>query len=482
MGVTAMAEILVLGAGLNGLTTALLLARDGHRVTVLERDAAAAPNEGGAELWDGWERPGVGQFRQLHLMLPRWRAVLERELPEVIAELEARGGLRIDLVGMMPAELTGGRQDGDERFETVTARRPVLESAVAAVATRTEGVTIQRGVAVTGLLTDTSSNADIPHVTGVTAAGGRTIRADLVIDAMGRRSPLLGMLDAVGARRPVEEREESGFVYYARHFRTRDGSMPAAMAAALQHFEGVSALSLPCDNGTWGVGFVTSSRDKRLHALRETAAWERALALFPTVAHWGAGLPITGVQAFGGLEDRYRRFVVDDTPVATGLVAVGDSWACTNPSLGRGATIGLLHSCALRDLLRVVGPDEREKFAIRFDEVTETVVAPLYRMTVGFDRHRLAEIDGDIAGRPYQTDDRRWAMAKALDAAALDDPTALRARSSIMSLIATPDEALADPDLRDTVLARGAGAPRYPAPAPGRAELLAAIDGDGHVL
>ena len=35
-----MAQIVVMGAGLNGLTTGMLLARDGHQVTVLERDAA----------------------------------------------------------------------------------------------------------------------------------------------------------------------------------------------------------------------------------------------------------------------------------------------------------------------------------------------------------------------------------------------------------------------------------------------------------
>ncbi len=38
-----MAEILVLGAGLGGLSTAMLLARDGHQVTVLERDPAEPP-------------------------------------------------------------------------------------------------------------------------------------------------------------------------------------------------------------------------------------------------------------------------------------------------------------------------------------------------------------------------------------------------------------------------------------------------------
>src|SRR3712207_8105006 len=37
------AEILVLGAGLGGLSTAMLLARDGHQVTILERDPAEPP-------------------------------------------------------------------------------------------------------------------------------------------------------------------------------------------------------------------------------------------------------------------------------------------------------------------------------------------------------------------------------------------------------------------------------------------------------
>lgn len=78
-----MAEVLVLGAGLNGLATAMLLARDGHRVTALERDAAG-PSGSAEELWQRWERRGVNQFRQLHFMLPRWRLLMERELPAVI--------------------------------------------------------------------------------------------------------------------------------------------------------------------------------------------------------------------------------------------------------------------------------------------------------------------------------------------------------------------------------------------------------------
>ena len=49
--------------------------------------------------------------------------------------------------------MTGGKRDGDERFETVTGRRPVLEAAVAQPAKRTDGLTVCRGVAAPGLVT-----------------------------------------------------------------------------------------------------------------------------------------------------------------------------------------------------------------------------------------------------------------------------------------------------------------------------------------
>jgi glycine/D-amino acid oxidase-like deaminating enzyme len=52
----AMADIAVLGAGLTGLTTALLLTSDGHRVAVLERDPVRPPGTA-EEIWAGWERP-----------------------------------------------------------------------------------------------------------------------------------------------------------------------------------------------------------------------------------------------------------------------------------------------------------------------------------------------------------------------------------------------------------------------------------------
>jgi len=456
-----------------GLSTALLLARDGHEVTVLERDPAEPPPS--ARAWNVWQRPGVSQFRLPHIMLARWCMQMGRELPQVLDELRTVGGLSMNLLTMLPEQQRGLSRDGDDRFEMVTARRPVLEAALTAVAADTTGITIRRGVTVTGLLTDHSVSGTVPRVNGVMAAGGQILRADLVVDCGGRRSALTAWLRAVGARPPAEERADCGFVYYARHFRTRTGALPEGRTGLLQRHESMSILTLPADNGTWSVVLVTSGRDRTMRVLRDAARWDMALDMYPLAAHWRDGEPISGLEVMAGIEDRHRDFIVDGDPVATGVVAVGDSWACTNPSLGRGATIGLLHACGLRDVLHAADPDDHDKLVRRFHEWTMNAVEPLYRATVWYDRHRLDELVADAAGVPYQTDDPKWAFSLATFAASRTDPDIARAYLSLVSLLATPSDLLAEPGLAARITNLGAAAANYPLPGPRRRDLLAAI-------
>jgi len=49
-------------------------------------------------------------------------------------------------------------------------------------------------------------------------------------------------------------------------------------------------------------------------------------------------------------------------------------------------------------------------------------VEPWLSDTVAFDRHRLAEIDAQIAGRPYETDDPGWLLGQGVMRGAATDP------------------------------------------------------------
>ena len=465
-----MSTIVITGGGAVGLTTAMLLARDGHDVTVFERDPGPPPDDIDA-AWATWKRRGVNQFRQLHLLLPKWRELIEDQLPEVLDELEGLGAWCYQLLDECPLGPVSKRAPGDERFAGVTARRPVIELAVSRVAERAAGVTIRRGVGVRGLRAGDHVNG-ATRVTGVCTDAGDEVAADLVIDAAGRRSAVADWLTAVGAPPPTEEREDSGFVYYARHFRSSDGSLPERRSLMLTSYGSVSLLLLPADNGTWGVGIIAASGDSDLRPLRDQDAWHAAISRFPLAAHWAEAEPIGDVLTMSKIEDRRRRFVVDGRPVVVGIVPVADSWACTNPSLGRGITIGTMHACALRDTVREVSVDDPLALALRWDEVTREKVDPWYDGTLAFDRARLAEMDAERRGEPFEADPV-FAITRTMAQLARTDREVYRGFAGVMSLTERPEEAMARPGLFDRVLELAPTA--EPAPGPDRSELVAAV-------
>jgi hypothetical protein len=238
----------------------------------------------------------------------------------------------------------------------------------------------------------------------------------------------------------------------------------------------VSVLSLPSDNGTWGVALVASAADPALRAVTDVGVWSDVLRTMPLVAHWLDGEPLEDrIQVMAKIEDRHRSFVIDGQPVATGVVSLADSWACTNPSLGRGITMATLHALALRDLLRDSTDDDPRQFARAFHDVTMDSVEPWYRATVAVDRHRLADIDARVKGESYVADDPAYEIGQALSFAAGQDPDCLRAFLSIVGMLQTPAEALARPGVFDTVVALGDRWRREPALGPDRDELLAVL-------
>jgi 2-polyprenyl-6-methoxyphenol hydroxylase-like FAD-dependent oxidoreductase len=306
----------------------------------------------------------------------------------------------------------------------------------------------------------------------VRTADGNAVHADIVLDAMGRRSKIAEWLKEVGAGVPQEIAEDCGFSYYTRYF---SGTPPAMVGPPLAPIGSISILRLPGDHDTWSVTVLTATGDQPVKRLRDAASWTRVVAACPLHAPWLEGQPITEILPMSGVLDRYRRFVVDGCPVATGFFAVADAWACTNPSAGRGLTVGFKHAVRLRDILHR-GDADPYALAEEFHAITETEIAPWYWSQIADDRTRIAEITAVREGRqPPPPADELAQLIIDLRRFTRVDPDIARASLEYHGTL-TPIQEIADrPDLRDKLTAVKQSindAPPPAIPGPDRAQLL----------
>ena len=463
-----MASIVVCGGSMIGLSTAMMLARDGQDVTVLERDPAPVPGSP-SEAWTSWPRPGVPQHHQPHNLFPRTRVVLESDLPGMVDRLVDAGCAWVNPVEVLPPMMDdrSARPD-DDRFRFVTGRRPIVEWTFGRAAAEHEGVTVRRGVSVDALILGEARVEGAPHVVGVRTTDGDELRADLVVDAMGRRSKLVEWLGDAGAPEIPITSEDSGFVYYTRYFTGPE--LPASIGPALTAMGTFSILTLPGDNNTWSVTLFAAASDPLLKALKDPEKFTNVAHACPMQQHWLDGEPISDVLTMAGIMDRHRRFVVDDRPVATGVCAVGDAWACTNPSAGRGISVGLVHAQRLRDAIRT-SLHEPEALVREFDELTARDVAPFFHNQIAADRARIAEMDALRAGEdpppPNPVMQKVWAAVPY-------DSEVFRGMLETLMCLSFPQDVLARPGFMERVEAQS-GKPRFVAPGPNREELLALL-------
>ena len=467
-----MSRILVLGGGVAGLAAGLLLAQEGHEVDVWERDAEPVPSslEG---AWETWERPGVKQFRQPHSLQARVRATLERELPDVYEAFLGAGAARLDPIDRLPASISDrDRRPGDERLVAVTGRRPTIEAIVARIAEEQPGLCIRRDHAAVGLTV--RSHNGTPHVTGVRTET-RDWPFDLVVDAMGRSSPLPSWLRDLGTAPMLEESEDSGFAYYTRFFRSRNGAVPELRTNLLTPVGSFSILTLPGDRNTWSITLYAAAGDTPLKAFRHLDRWEKVVRACPLHAHWLEGEPISDMTIMAGVLDRRRRLATDGRPVATGIVLVADSWACTNPSLARGLALGLDHVARLRDTVRDNLESPRD-LTLAWDDVTEAEFTPWYAATIASDRARLAEIGtlqrGDVPPSPK---DEQESIRARLPLAAMRDATAYRALAEMIACLALPNEVFSRDEVLEAVSGTTEPGERLLPAGPSRAKLLSML-------
>jgi flavin-dependent dehydrogenase len=374
-------RVVVVGAGPTGLFSAIVLARRGHQVVVVDRDPG--PEQDGA-----WSRRGVMQFHHPHAFRAQVAEALQAELPHVWHNLLVAGAETITApVGSPGPQLMGFR-----------CRRMTFERVLRAAAERQPGVRLRTGH-VEQLCTERG------RVTGV-RVDGATLAANLVIVASGRAGRLGREL-----RAPARS-GDCGIAYVSRQYRLRTGAGPGPMNVPLGQIDlypDYQVIVFPHDNGVFSTLIARGSDDLSLAALRHTDLFEAATRAIPVLAAWTDPLraqPHTPVLPGGHLHNTYQGQLDDTGRVALpGLVFVGDAVCTTNPALGRGVTTSLLQA---RELVRLLEHDARDPAAVAlaFDHWCTENIAPWFYDHVDSDAalaRRWAGADVDLT-RPLPSD------------------------------------------------------------------------------
>ena len=456
-------RIAVLGGGVTGLASALLLARGGHDVTLVERD----PVPVGPPLDSpSWPRRGIPHFLQPHAFTARGCQELERRLPDVHADLLAAGAAVVECGPKCP----GGAVTGDEDLKFLAVRRPLIEWALRRALLPEDGVRVMAGATATGVV------ADQGPVTAV-EVNGAPLPVDVVVDAMGRRSPMASWLAKAGVDCPPVESSDCGVVYYSRYYRVRagfdlpDGRWVLGPRGDLGY---LGFSTFPGDNRTFAALLAVPRGVSEWRVLNDSAAFEAVVALIPGLRVWAnpeAVEPITDVLPLAGMRNLLR---ARGPGWPAEVFPVGDALSHTDPVLAHGLSFGLIHAAAVADAL--AAHEHLGQAMTAYDEAVLPELRRRYDLATELDSQRFRLWSGEPVDFAHHDGDYALFSIVAGGAAAMADAEVFRVvmrRIGLLDSTQVLDDDLVMQQrieqLFGEMTSRGA-----PPPGPSREELLTA--------
>jgi 2-polyprenyl-6-methoxyphenol hydroxylase-like FAD-dependent oxidoreductase len=315
-------RVIVVGAGIGGLTAAVALHAAGHHVTVVERAPGLA--EVGGHL--GVQSNAALALRRLGLD----SAVLAAGVPVERFELSSWSGRR--LAWWSPGEL--GRE-----FDApnVTVPRHVL---LAALADGASGLPIHFADPLVGLEED-------EHEVVVRLRSGHELRADLVVGADGIRSTVRRLLGLPG------EPRDAGYMSWRARTTIRPDELDAGLARHyLGHDRTFGCWPLP-DGGTYWVA-TQLHRTPGPAAKPDNASAEaahRALVDIFADANPTVRALLAATRADDLLSQPVEAIVGVDAWFTRRVVLIGDAVHAMEPTTGQGAAQAMLDALCLADQL-----------------------------------------------------------------------------------------------------------------------------------
>lgn len=383
-----MAErVLVIGAGMAGLWTAMALASTGREVVILDRDPS--PPSGDADVaFNDWNRRGVGHLRHSHAFLARLRTLIRDRHPKLLEDLLAAGCRELTFDGSLTEHHKRNFKPRpiDADLAILTSRRTTLELVLRRYAEQQPGITMRPETFVSGLLVTAGTT---PRVTGVRLEDGSHLSADIVVDAGGHASSGQDYLSSAGVTLP-ETSESCGVVYFTRHYRLRPGiaEPPRGKAAGTGDLGYLKFGIFPGDNGCFSITLCLPEVEEEMRkAIVDPGIFDTICRELPGVAPWIAtetAEPTSRVFGMGKLESRWRDLAPDEQPRVLGYFPVGDSAVRTNPLYGRGCSFAGVSAYLLRDALETSSDPAQQLLSYR--QGLETELRPYYDFMCQADR------------------------------------------------------------------------------------------------
>jgi 2-polyprenyl-6-methoxyphenol hydroxylase-like FAD-dependent oxidoreductase len=471
-----MPTALIVGGSISGLAGALALSRHDYDVEILERDPNPPPDTiDGAHAH--WLRPTVPQAAHSHAFGSLGVNLLLERAPQVYEALVAAGAEQIQLAERMPPTLPDrSRQPGDEQLRMLGCRRSTFEFVLRREVLALSGVRLRAGTTVRGL--ELAAEGGQPRVVGVRTDDRQILRADLVLDATGRRSSAERWLADSGVGVTPGRADSCRITYYTRFYRGLTDRPPGPLnrgfgAGGL--WDSYTAVLFLCDNRTFSVSIGVLPEDIEMKPLRHPEAFTEALRATPLLAPWlaaGVSEPISPVSAMGGL-DNFLRPAVSAQPLP-GFVQVGDAVCTTNPAYGRGVSLALAHAYRIADVIAASPRVDAAQAALLSSEA-ERLFTPWFEESVRNDRGRAGLWQASLRGeRPAAPPSGVVTFGAAAQAAAVDAVVWRRLVRVMMSLD-PPATLYADGEIGARIdAALAAGAVPQP-PAPSRDELVGRV-------
>lgn len=486
-----MAErVLVIGAGIAGLSVALALAPTGRQVVILERDPPP-PAGGPDEAFADWSRRGVGHLRHSHAFLARLRSIIRDEHPGLHKDLLDAGCRELGFDGMLTEihRKTYQPKPIDSDFVVLTSRRTTLEYVMRAYVERLANVEFRTETFVRNLLVDTSAGGP-PVVTGVSVedpTGVHDVLGDLVVDAGGRTTSMIEQLVEAGAVIPEEE-ETAGILYFTRHYRLHPGKAepPRGKIPATGDLGFLKFGVFPADNGCFSITICVPEIEMELRkAVVNPEVFDRVCNLMPGLQPWldpETSYGVSRVYGMGELLSRWREITPNGAPSVLRYFPVGDSLIRTNPLYGRGCSFAAVSAYDLRDSLNETADPAARLLA--YNARVRRDIWPYFENMRDQDRGAIKRARQALT--PGYRPSFKARLAKSfledgINVAVRSDPELLRAAMRGFHMLEHPSAWLRRPRNLAKVLgywARGKArnAAAYPPkPGPDREELMAAV-------